>query len=72
MLLHEQKPTYGVYRYGEISHTSAVSERPVPVIQEFQVNRGEHVSSTSLCKMWYTRQPGRENGKSDTGSRMPE
>lgn len=46
-----------VYRHGEISHTSAVSERPVHAIQGFQVNRGEPVSSASLCKMRYARQP---------------
>lgn len=45
------------YRHGEISHTSAVSERPVHAIQGFQVNRGEPVSSASLCKMRYARQP---------------
>ena len=61
-----------VYRYGEISHTSAVSERTVHAIQGFQVNRGEPVSSTTLCKLWYAKRPERENGKSDTGSRMPE
>lgn len=61
-----------VYRYGEISHTSAVSERTVHAIQGFQVNSGEPVSSTSLCKKWYAKQPERENGKCDTGSRMPE
>ena len=57
-----------VYRHGEISHTSAVSERPVHAIQGFQVNRGEPVSSASLCKMRYAKQPEREDGKSDTGS----
>ena len=46
-----------VYRYGEISHTSAVSERTVHAIQGFQVNRGEPVSSTSMSKMWYAKQP---------------
>ena len=39
-----------VYRYGEISHTSAVSERTVHAIQGFQVNRGEPVSSTSSVR----------------------
>ena len=58
-----------VYRHGEISHTSAVSERPVHAIQGFQVNRGEPVSSASLCKMRYAKQPEREDGKSDTGGR---
>ena len=58
-----------VYRHGEISHTSAVSERPVHAIQGFQVNRGEPVSSASLCKMRYAKQPEREDDKSDTGSR---
>ena len=58
-----------VYRYGEISHTSAVSERTVHAIQGFQVNRGEPISSASLCKMWYVKQPERENDKCDTGSR---
>lgn len=37
-----------VYRYGEISHTPAVSERPVHVIQGSQVIRGEPVSSASI------------------------
>ena len=37
--------------------------------EEFQVNRGEPVSSASLCKMGYAKQPEREDGKSDTGSR---
>ena len=55
-----------VYRHGEISHTSAVSERPVHAIQGFQVNRGEPVSSVFQCKMWYAKQPEREDGKSDT------
>lgn len=45
------------YCYGEISHTSAVSERPVHAIQGLQVNRGEPVSSASLCKMRYAKQP---------------
>ena len=60
-----------VYRHGEISHTSAVSERPVHAIQGFQVNRGEPVSSVFQCKMRYDKRPERENVKCGTGGRMP-
>ena len=49
-----------VYRHGEISHTSAVSERPVHAIQGFQVNRGEPVSSTSSVRFGM---PNKQKGR---------
>ena len=71
MLLSEQKPTCGFIDMVRF-HTLLRCRRPVHAIQGFQVNRGEPISSTSLCKMWYVKQPERENDKCDTGSRMPE
>ena len=61
-----------VYRYGEISHTSAVSERTVHAIQGFQVNRGEPVSSTSSVRCGM---PNNQKGRMANViqcSRMPE
>ena len=61
-----------VYRYGEISHTSAVSERTVHAIQGFQVNRGEPVSSTSCVRCGM---PNNQKGRMANVlqcSRMPE
>lgn len=39
-----------VYRYGEISRTSAVSEGAVHVIQVHRGNRGEPVLSIQQCR----------------------
>ena len=71
MQLPGQKPTCGFIDMVRF-HTLLRCRRPVHAIQGFQVNRGEPVSSTTLCKLWYDKRPERENGKSDTGSRMPE
>ena len=49
-----------IYRYGEISHISAVSERTVHAIQGFQVNRGEPVSSTSSVRFGM---PNKQKGR---------
>lgn len=71
MLLSEQKPTCGFIDMVRF-HTLLRCRRTIHAIQGFQVNRGEPVSSTSLCKMRYAKRPEREDGKSDAGSRMPE
>lgn len=39
-----------VYRYGEISHSSAASEGPIHVIQGLYVNWREPSFSMSECK----------------------
>ena len=54
-----------VYRYGEISHTPAVS-KTYSCYTRISSQQGRTCIIQILCKMWYARQPERGDGKRDT------
>ena len=57
-----------VYRYGEISHTPEVS-KTCSCYTRISSQQGRTCIIHIQCKIWYAKQPERENGKCDTGSR---
>ena len=61
-----------VYRYGEISHSSAASERPVHAIQGLCVNWREPAFSLFKCKSKVCPDNEKKQDKRNTGSRKPE
>lgn len=72
-ILTKMEANMCVYRYGEISHTFAASERTIHVTQWFHINWRE--PNSPLCKVYaqgISINEYKECGKRLLGSRMNE
>lgn len=61
-----------VYRYGEISHTPAVSKDLFMLYKDLESTGENLYHPHPLCRVRYVKRLEKENDKCGTGSRMPE